>query len=140
VLLVVLLLGLLIGIGGELLTSVSAFGEPPGTGFAYGGSRLGQVPVRTLAVFVLAVGVGTLVPRQLPALLLGGIASLVLAGGLTMGMDAWMHASAVPIPYDQGCEAGSRLLSRDLARTGAIQAAGQLQCDPLLPLAKGTRT
>lgn len=112
-LLVALLFGLLIGIGGELLTSVSAFGEHPlGTGFVDDGSRLGQVPVRTLAVFVLAVGVGTLVPRQLPALLLGGIATVVLAGALTVSMDAWMHAAAVPIPYDQGYEAGSRLFSQ----------------------------
>lgn len=88
VLLVAVIFGLLIGIGGELLTAVSAFGEHPlGTGFVDDGSRLGQVPVRTLGVFVLA-------------------------GALTVGMDAWMHAAAVPIPYDQGYEAGSRLFSQ----------------------------
>jgi len=110
VLAVVLVAGILIGIGGELVTLAPPFQEHPlGAGFSDYGSRLGQVPVRAIAVLVLGIAIGTLVPRQLPALLLTGGATLGLFMALTLGMGAWMQAEAEPIPIDHGYEAGAHL-------------------------------
>jgi hypothetical protein len=123
VLAVALVAGVLIGIGGEMVTQASPFGEHPlGAGFSDYGSRLGQVPVRTVAVLVLGIAIGALFPRQLPALLLTGATTLMLFTALTLGMGAWMQAAAEPIAMDQGYESGARVFEqafRDNA-TGAL--------------------
>jgi hypothetical protein len=123
VLAVALVAGVLIGIGGEMVTQAPPFREHSlGAGFSDYGSRLGQIPVRTVAVLVLGVAVGALVPRQLPALLLTGAAALVLFTALTLGTGAWMQAAAEPIAMDQGYESGARVFDqafRDNA-TGAL--------------------
>jgi hypothetical protein len=110
ILAVAMVAGILIGICGELLTQSPPFNEHPlGAGFSDYGSRLGQVPVRAVAVTVLGIAVGTLVPRQLPALLLTGAAALFLFTLLNVGIGAWMTASAEPMAIDHGPEAGARL-------------------------------
>lgn len=123
VLAVVLVLGVVIGIGGELVTQSPPIQEHPlGAGFSDYGSRLGQVPVRAVAAVVLGIAIGTLVPRQLPALLLTGAAALVLSVLVSWGMGAWMGASAEPIAYDHGYEAGARLYGQAFRdnTTGAL--------------------
>jgi hypothetical protein len=123
VLAVALVAGVLVGIGGEMVTQAPPFREHPlGAGFSDYGSRLGQIPVRTVAVLVLGIGIGALVPRQLPALLLTGAATLVLFTAITLGMGAWMQAAAEPIAMDHGYESGARVFDqafRDNA-TGAL--------------------
>ncbi len=110
VLAVALVAGVLIGIGGDLLTQAPPFQEHPlGAGFSDYGSRLGQVPVRAMVVLVLGMAIGTLVPRYLPALLLTLAASLVFFIALTLSMGAWMDASREPIPIDRGYEAGAHV-------------------------------
>ena len=59
------------------------------------------LPVRALVVLLLAIAVGAMVPRQLPALLLAVGVTVALFVGLTIGMDAWMTAEAKPIPFDE---------------------------------------
>ena len=123
VLAVALVFGALIGIGGELLTQAPPLQEHPlGAGFSDYGSRLGQVPVRAMLVLVLGIFIGTLVPRQLPALLLAGAASLVLFMALTLGMGAWMQGEAETIPIDRGYEAGAHIYQQAFQdnATGAL--------------------
>jgi hypothetical protein len=67
------------------------------------------LPLRALTVLMLAIAVGALVPRQLPALLLAGAVTLALFVGLTVGMDTWMTAEAEPIPMDQVESSGPRI-------------------------------
>jgi hypothetical protein len=56
VLAVALVAGILIGIGSEMVTQAPPFMEHRlGAGFSDYGSRLGQVPVRTVAVLVLGI-------------------------------------------------------------------------------------
>lgn len=120
---VVLVAGVLIGIGGEMLTQASPFGEHPlGTGFTDYGSRLGQVPVRAIAVLSLAIAMGALVPRQLPAVLLTGGATLALFTGLTLGMGAWMATEAEPMDMDQAYQGGARIFDQAyrVDATGAV--------------------
>lgn len=127
VLAVVLVAGVLIGIGGELLTQAPPIQEHPlGAGFSDYGSRLGQVPVRAIVVLVLGIFIGTLVPRQLPALLLTGAATLLLFMALTLGMGAWMQAEAEPIPIDHGYEAGAHVYEQAFQdnATGALISTG----------------
>lgn len=127
VLAVVLVAGVLIGIGGELLTQAPPIQEHPlGAGFSDYGSRLGQVPVRAIVVLVLGIFIGTLVPRQLPALLLTGAATLLLFMALTLGMGAWMQAEAEPIPIDHGYEAGAHVYEQAFQNnaTGALISTG----------------
>jgi len=114
VLAVVVVAGVLIGIGGEALSNTDPFGgHPLGAGFTDYGSRLGQVPVRAVGVLVLAVAIGALVPRQLPALLLSGITSLVLFAVLTLGVGAWMQADAEPIiGVDHAYASGARIFDQ----------------------------
>jgi hypothetical protein len=120
---VVLVAGALIGIGGEMVTQASPFNEHPlGAGFSDYGSRLGQVPVRAVAVLILGIAVGTLVPRQLAAVLLAGAATLVLFTVLSVGMGAWMQTAAEPIAMDRGYESGARLFDQAFRdnTTGAL--------------------
>jgi len=59
------------------------------------------LPVRATAVLFLAIAAGAMVPRQLPALLLAGAATLALFVAMAIGIDAWMAAEAGPIPMAQ---------------------------------------
>ena len=99
---VVIVLAAAVGVGSEFVTRTNPFAElAANPGFADYTSRGVLLPVRTLAVLLLAIAVGAMVPRQLPALLLGGAVTLALFVGLTIGMDAWMTAEAKPIPFNE---------------------------------------
>ncbi|MGH2455966.1 MAG: hypothetical protein ACRDHD_06895 [Candidatus Limnocylindria bacterium] len=94
---ITLLTALLLGLAGELLTRVAPWNEGVAPGFQDYGGRGALVAVRALAVLSLGLAVGTLLPRQLPALLLAGAATLGLFVAVALGMDAWMAAEAVPV-------------------------------------------
>ncbi len=99
---VVIVLAAAIGIGSEFVTRTNPFAElAANPGFADYTARGWMLPVRALVVLVLAVAVGAMVPRQLPAFLLAGTVTLALFVGLTIGMDAWMTAEAKPIPFNE---------------------------------------
>jgi hypothetical protein len=120
---VALIAGILIGFGGEQITASPPYhNHPLGAGFSDYGSRLGQVPVRAVAVTVLGIAIGAILPRQLPALLATGALALILYTLLNWGMGAWMKASAEVIPIDLGIETGSQLYTQMFRddQTGAL--------------------
>jgi hypothetical protein len=99
---VVIVLAAAVGIGSEFVTRTNPFAElAANPGFADYTSRGVLLPVRAIAVLLLAIAVGAMVPRQLPALLLAGAITLALFVGLSIGMDTWMTAEAGPIPIDE---------------------------------------
>lgn len=96
---VVIVLAGLVGIGSEFVTRTNPFADlAANPGFADYTARGWMLPVRALAVLLLAIAIGAMVPRQLPALLLAGAVSLGLFVGLSIGIDAWMTAEGKPIP------------------------------------------
>lgn len=96
---VVIVLAAAVGIGSEFVTRTNPFADlAANPGFADYTARGWMLPVRALAVLLLAIAVGAMVPRQLPALLLSGAVTLALFVGLSIGIDAWMTAEAKPIP------------------------------------------
>jgi hypothetical protein len=99
---VVIVLAAAVGIGSEFVTRTNPFADlAANPGFADYTSRGVLLPVRALAVLFLAIAVGAMVPRQLPALLLAGAITLAVFVGLSIGMDTWMTAEAEPIPIDE---------------------------------------
>jgi hypothetical protein len=99
---VVIVLAAAVGIGSEFVTRTNPYADfAANPGFADYTARGWMLPVRALVVLMLAVAVGAMVPRQLPALLLAGAVTLALFVGLTIGMDTWMTAEAKPIPFDE---------------------------------------
>ena len=99
---VVIVLSTAVGIGSEFVTRTNPFADlAANPGFVDHTARGWMLPVRALAVLVLGVAVGAIVPRQLPALLLAGAVTLALFVGLSIGMDTWMTAEAGPIPIDE---------------------------------------
>lgn len=95
----VVVLAAAVGIGSEFVTRTNPFADlAANPGFSDYTSRGVRLPVRALAVLMLAIAIGAMVPRQLPALLLGGAMTLALFIGLSIGMDAWMTSEARPIP------------------------------------------
>jgi hypothetical protein len=99
---VVALASLLAGVAGEVLTRAAPWAEGVDPGFNDYGSRGGLVAVRGLAVVAVGLVMGALVPRQLPALLLAGGATLALFLALTLVMDGWMEAAAEPMAVGEG--------------------------------------
>jgi hypothetical protein len=108
---VVIVLAAAVSIGSEFVTRTNPFAElAANPGFADYTSRGVLLPVRALLVLLLAIAVGAMVPRQLPALLLAAGVTIALFVGLTLGMDAWMTAEAKAIPIDQSPFGEPRLL------------------------------
>jgi hypothetical protein len=107
VLVVVIVLAAAVGIGSEFVTRANPYADfAANPGFADYTARGWMLPVRALVVFVLAIAVGAMVPRQLPALLLAGAVTLALFVGLTIGMDVWMTAEARPMPFNESSRFG----------------------------------
>ena len=99
---VVIILAAAVGIGSEFVTRTNPYAElAANPGFADYTARGWMLPVRALVVLVLAIAIGAMVPRQLPALLLAGAVTLALFVGLSIGMDVWMTAEAKPIPFEE---------------------------------------
>jgi hypothetical protein len=106
----VFVIAALVGFSGEVLARTNPFAEHRlDPGFADYTSRGVLLPARAISVLLLAVAVGAMVPRQLPALLLAGAATLALFVAMTIGIDAWMAAEAKPIAMEQVEEGGPRV-------------------------------
>jgi hypothetical protein len=104
---VVIVLAAAVGIGSEFVTRTNPYADlAANPGFADYTARGWMLPARALVVLLLAVAVGAMVPRQLPALLLAGAVTLALFVGLTLGMDTWMTAEAKPIPFNDSSRFG----------------------------------
>jgi hypothetical protein len=87
-----------VGIAGDVLTHAAPWVEGSDPGFEDWWSRGPQVAVRAVAVFGVALAVGALVGRQLPAVLLTGVATLGLFMAAYVVQDGWMEAAAEPMP------------------------------------------
>ncbi len=98
----VIVLAAAVGIGSEFVTRTNPYADfAANPGFADYTARGWILPVRAIAVLLLAIAVGAIVPRQLAALLLAGACTLALFVGLSIGMDTWMRAEARPIPFEE---------------------------------------
>jgi hypothetical protein len=107
---IVVVLAALVGIGSEFVTRTNPYAHyAVNPGFADYSSRGVLLPIRAVVVLVLAITVGAMVPRQLPALLLAAGVTVALFVGLTLGMDAWMTSEARPIPMTSTQVGGPRI-------------------------------
>lgn len=107
---VVVLVAALVGVASEFVTRTNPFADyASNPGFADYTSRGFMLPIRALVVLSVAIAVGAMVPRQLPALLLAAGVTLALFVGLTIGMDAWMTSEAEPIVMDEVQLGGPRI-------------------------------
>ena len=99
---VVIVLSAAVGIGSEFVTRTNPFADfAANPGFADHTARGWLLPVRAIAVLLLGIAVGAMVPRQLPGLLLAGAVTLALFMALSIGMDVWMTAEAQPMLIDE---------------------------------------
>jgi hypothetical protein len=87
-----------VGIAGDVLTHSAPWVEGSDPGFEDWWSRGPQVAVRAVAVFGIALAVGALLGRQLPAVLVTGGATLGLFMAAFFVLDGWMEAAAEPVP------------------------------------------
>jgi hypothetical protein len=106
-LVVVIVLAATVGIGSEFVTRNNPYADfAANPGFADYTARGWMLPVRAVVVLGLAIAIGAIVPRQLPALLLAVGVTVALFVGLTIGMDVWMTAEARPIPFNESSRFG----------------------------------
>jgi hypothetical protein len=87
-----------VGVAGDVLTHAAPWVEGSDPGFEDWWSRGPQVAVRATAVFGVALAVGALLGRQLPAVLVTGGATLALFMAAFFVLDGWMQAAAEPVP------------------------------------------
>jgi hypothetical protein len=87
----------MLGIAGEVLTHAAPWVEGTDPGFEDWWSRGPQVAVRAIALFGIAVALGALLGRQLPAILMGAAATLTLFLAVYFVTEQWMEAAAEPV-------------------------------------------
>jgi hypothetical protein len=97
VLVVVIAACLAAGIAGDILVHAAPWVEGTDPGFSDWWARGPQVAVRGVAVGAIGLVVGALIGRQLPALLLAGLGTLVLFVAATLIVEGWMEAAAEPV-------------------------------------------
>jgi hypothetical protein len=114
---------LAMGIAGDVLTHAMPWAEGSEVGFADYGARGPLLAIRGLAVFCIALALGTLVPRQLPALLLSGALTLALFVAITLYMDDLMRREAVPLTSQEQQQGGSQKVYDSAIR---VDATGEL--------------
>jgi hypothetical protein len=98
VVVLVTVVALALGIAGDVLTHAAPWVEGSDPGFEDWFSRGPQVAARALAILGVGALAGALVGRQLPAVLMGGAATLALFAGATLVVDGWMRDAAEPVP------------------------------------------
>lgn len=114
---------LAMGIAGDVLTHAMPSSEGSDVGFTDYGARGPLLVVRGVAVFAIGLAVGTLVPRQLPALLLGAGFTVALFVGLSLDMDNRMRQEAVPLTSQEMQQGASQMVYDSAVR---VDATGEL--------------
>jgi hypothetical protein len=114
-----------IGVAGDVLTHAAPWVEGSDPGFEDWWSRGPQVAVRAAAVFGIALAVGALLGRQLPAVLVTGGATLALFMAAFFVLDGWMEAAAEPIPIAPTTIVSGKIYGGGLQNT----ATGELLSD-----------
>ncbi|HEX5040511.1 MAG TPA: hypothetical protein VFW95_10275 [Candidatus Limnocylindria bacterium] len=97
----VLLVGVALVLVGQASTMLQNAAYPDGRGFMDYGSRGLIVPARGLAVFGVAVAVGLVCGRVLPAVLISGLLTIALIVGTELVRGDVMRAEATWIGVDQ---------------------------------------
>jgi hypothetical protein len=97
VLLVTLAVASALAAAGEMLTALAPWNEGVDPGFQDYGGRGVLLVGRAVVVLGIGLAAGALLGRQLPALLVAGLAVLALMIGLTIYTDELMRREAEPI-------------------------------------------
>jgi hypothetical protein len=126
ILVVVALATLAVGLSGDVLTHAMPWAEGSEVGFADHGARGPLVMVRGVAAFGIAMALGALVPRQLPALLLAAGFTLALFVGVTLYMDDLMRREAEPLTNQEMQQGASQKIYDTAIR---VDATGELISD-----------
>jgi hypothetical protein len=87
----------MLAIVGEVLAHAMPWAEGTEIGFADYAMRGPLVVVRAVEVFAIAVVLGAVVARQLPALLLAAVVTFAVLGGIQLNQDAALASAAVPL-------------------------------------------
>jgi ABC-type transport system involved in multi-copper enzyme maturation permease subunit len=90
----------MLGLGGELMTQVVQLNGMD-AGFSDYAMRGPLIVVRGIAVFAIAVAIGALIGRQLPAFLLAGAVTLAVFLGINFTTVQIARAEAVPLSQEQ---------------------------------------
>jgi hypothetical protein len=122
---VAVLAALAAGVAGEVVARSAPWAEGVGLGFNDYGARGELVAVRALVVASIGVAMGALVPRQLPALLLAGAATVGLFVAVTLVMDGWMEAAAEPIAVDRMQQVSGRIYGSAMRDDSTGQIVGE---------------
>jgi hypothetical protein len=112
-----------VGVVGEMLTDAMPWAEGTDVGFTDYGARGPLLAVRGVAAFAIGLAIGALVPRQLPALLLGAGFTLVLFVALSLDMDDRMRREAVPLTSQEMQQGASQKVYDSAIR---VDATGEL--------------
>ena len=123
ILIVVAVASLAAGVAGEVLTHAMPSSEGAEIGFTDYGMRGPLLAVRGVAVFGIALALGTLVPRQLPALLLAGALTLGLFVGVQLFMQDLMRREAVPMTSEEQQQGATQMIFDSALR---VDATGEL--------------
>ncbi len=135
VLIFVLATMLVAAVGGEFLQRVRLGGED--AGFLRFDQRGLLVVTRGVAVFGVALLIGTLIGRSLPALLISLVVSVVVLVGSIAALDAWRRTEAVVVEFTSpGAE--SVLVGALLLEPVAILPDGTVTADMIHELPEGT--
>jgi hypothetical protein len=112
------------GIAGDVLTHAMPWAaEGSEVGFVDYGARGPLLAVRGVAVICIALALGTVVPRQLPSLLLAGAMTLALFAAITLFMDDLMRQGAVPLTSQEQQQGASQKVYDSAIR---VDATGEL--------------
>lgn len=87
----------MLAIAGELLTHAMPWAEGVEVGFADYAMRGPLVVVRAVQVFAIALGMGALIGRELPATLLAGVLIVAVLVGIQLNQDQALASAAVPL-------------------------------------------
>jgi hypothetical protein len=118
-----------VGIAGDVLTHSAPWVEGSDPGFEDWWSRGPQVAVRAVAVFGIALAVGALLGRQLPAVLVTGGATLALFMAAYFVLDGWMEAAAEPVPIAPTTIASGKIYGSGWRNDATGELLGDVEAD-----------
>ena len=107
------LLGML-AVASDVMAQAIQPGSQMAADFTWYGRRGGLLVMRGLLALGIGLAVGAILGRQLPALLVGIAASVLLFTGVSLGMDRWFEADAVVAPFGDAMPAGALVLDQRL--------------------------
>ncbi len=98
---VLVVIGLLavLAISSDVMAQAVMPGSNMSADFAWYGRRGGLLVMRGLLALGIGLVFGAILGRQLPALLVATFVSIAIFTGVSLGMDKWLEAQAVPEPY-----------------------------------------